>query len=288
MTTMLDIKPLHPLFAAEVRGVDPAKGASAEEFAAIDAAFARYSVLVFPDQDIDDAQQMAFSAHFGPLEVSRSVSVGAGTHLVIQTNMGPDGEIVAPTARQMLHGQANRFWHTDSSFKATPSCASALSARIIPSAGGNTEFATMRAAYAALPQRLKDAVAGKVAVHDFAYGRGKVDPNLVTAEERETLPPVRHVMVLDHGPLGKSLYIGAHVARVEGMDEAEGRALVDELMEFATQDRFVYSHAWRPHDLVLWDNLAVLHRATPFASTTERGRMVRTTMAAPGPTVAAA
>jgi alpha-ketoglutarate-dependent 2,4-dichlorophenoxyacetate dioxygenase len=160
-----------------------------------------------------------------------------------------------------------------------------LSARIIPSSGGNTEYISMRAVYAALPDKDKAFLMGKVTIHDYAYGRSKVGPELVTAEERAVVPPVRQAMVLDHGEHGKSLYLGAHCAKVEGMDDGEGRALIDWLMAFATDERFVYSHVWRPHDLILWDNLSVLHRATPFASMVEPRRMVRTTVAGDGPTL---
>ena len=162
-----------------------------------------------------------------------------------------------------------------------------LSARILPSKGGNTEYLSMRAVYAALPDAEKEMLTGKVAIHDYAFGRSKIDPELVTPEERVAVPPVRQAMVLDHGVHGKSLYIGAHCAAVEGMEEVEGRALIDHLAAFADQPRFTYSHVWRPHDLILWDNLAVLHRATPFAATAEPRRMVRTTIAGEGPTLAA-
>lgn len=276
---MLDIVQLHPLFAAKVTGLDVAKGVSRSDFETVHEAFERYSVLVFPDQRIDDAQQIAFSEQFGPLETTRVGGDGEGSKLVILTNIGPDGKIVEPTGRQILNNKANRHWHSDSSFKPVPARASMLSARMIPSEGGNTEFASMRAAYAALPDELRKAVAGRYAFHDFSYGRSKIDPNLVTPTERAALPPVRHPMVREDERYGPALYLGAHVARVDGMDEAEGRALIDQLQEFATAPQFVYSHRWSPHDLVLWDNRAVLHRATPFASAQERRHMVRTTIA---------
>lgn len=286
---MISITPLHPLFAAEVTGLDLADGPDDATFGRIRDAFGRHSVLVFRNQDIDDAQQIRFSRRFGPLETTKVGTSGAGSELVILSNIGPDGAIVPPTSRQMLNNRANQFWHADSSFKPVPAAASMLSARIIPSAGGDTQYCCMRSAYAALPQSLRDAVEGRVAIHDYGYSRGKVDPALVTEEERRAVPPVRQAMVLDHGPgLGRSLYIGAHAARVEGMEEADGRALIEELMAFATQDRFVYTHRWRPHDLVLWNNRAVLHRATPFKGSTEPRHMVRTTIAGDGPTVAAA
>jgi alpha-ketoglutarate-dependent 2,4-dichlorophenoxyacetate dioxygenase len=285
---MLEITPLHPLFAARVTGLDLKRGPSEAEMATIHEAFERSLVLVFPDQDIDDTTQIAFSERFGPLETTKPGTSGAGSPLVILTNLAPDGRIVASTDRQILNNKANQIWHADSSFKAIPARASMLSGREVPSQGGDTFYANMRAAWAELPDDLKRAVTGKVAVHDFSYSRSKIDPHLVTDEERRAVPPVRQAMVLDHGKYGKSLYIGAHAARIEGMDEAESRALLDRLTQFATQERFVYCHRWKRHDLVLWHNRAVLHRATPFRSSDEKRHMVRTTIAGDSPTLAAA
>lgn len=283
---MVVISPLHDLFVAEVSGLDLDAGPDDATFERIRDAFERYSVLVFRDQDIDDERQVRFSARFGALETTKVGTIGAGSQLVVLSNIGADGTIVPPTSRQMMNNKANRFWHADSSFKPVPARASMLSARLIPSAGGDTQYCCMRAAYADLPQSLKDAVEERVAIHDYSWSRSKVDTELVTEEERRAVPPVRQAMVLDHGAHGRSLYLGAHAACVEGMPDAEGRALIDELMAFATQGRYVYSHRWRPHDLVLWDNRAVLHRATPFRGSDEARHMVRTTIAGAGPTVA--
>jgi alpha-ketoglutarate-dependent 2,4-dichlorophenoxyacetate dioxygenase len=286
---MIAIKQLHPLFAAEVVGLDLSKAIPDSDFQTIEDAFRHQSVLVFRDQQIDDDQQITFSERFGELETTKVGTVGAGSKLVILSNMNEDGVVVPPTDKQVLNNRANRLWHADSSFKAMPAKASMLSARVIPSKGGDTEFISMRAVYAALPEDLKKAAENKVVIHDYAYSRSKIDPNLVTDEERAAVPPVRQAMVIDHGPqLGKSLYLGAHAARVEGMGEAVGRALIDELMAFATQPRFVYTHKWQPHDLLLWDNRSVVHRATPFESSTEKRLMVRTTIAGDVPTLAAA
>jgi len=286
---MITTKQLHPLFAAEIGGVDVSAAIPDADFAEIEAAFRRASVLVFPDQRITDDQQIAFSERFGDLETTKVGTVGAGSKLITLSNMDADGAVVPPTDRQILVNRANRRWHADSSFKPVPAKASMLSARIIPSSGGNTEFICMRAVYDALPADLKRAAENKIVVHDFAYSRAQIDPTMVTDAERAAVPPVRQAMVIDHGDgIGKSLYLGAHAARVEGLDEAEGRALIDELMAFATQERFIYSHQWRPHDLLLWDNRSVLHRATPFESASEKRLMVRTTIAGDAPTLTAA
>ncbi len=282
---MLTIKPLHPLFAAEVVGLDLNQPTVDADFARIDNAFAKFSVLVFRDQRITDVQQITFSKHFGELETTKVGTPGAGGELITLTNIGPNGEIMPPTDRQLLSSKANQHWHTDSSFKPIPAKASMLSARTIPSAGANTEFISMRAVYNELTDELKARIANLHTIHDFSYGRSKIDPHLVTDEERRAVPPVRQAMVLTRPDGTKSLYLGAHCASVIGMSEEEGRALIDELMELAVQPRFIYSHRWTAHDMVLWDNRAVLHRATPFADTTEKRFMVRTTIAGDGPTI---
>ena len=284
---MPTITPLQKLFAACVSGLDLTQDLDDATFAAVRDAFERYSVLVFPGQTITDEQQVRFSERFGPLEATRAGANGAGSKLIVLTNIAADGSIGAPTDKQVLSNRANQIWHTDSSFKPMPARVSLLSAREIPSQGGDTQYASMRAAYAALPDEDKRLVEGMVAVHDFGWSRSRVDPALVTDAERADNPPVRQAVVVN-SPNGRALYLGAHARSIEGMDEAESRALIDRLIAFGTQERFVYSHRWAPRDLVLWDNRAVLHRATPFRSGNERRHMVRTTVAGTEPTVRSA
>ncbi len=281
---MIRINPLHPLFAAEVTGLDLTRSPSSATFDGIRQAFARYSVLVFRDQCITDDQQIAFSSRFGPLETTIVGTTGTGSKLVVLSNMTEDGAIRPPDDAQVRNGRTTRQWHADSTFKENPARASMLSGRVVPSKGGDTEFASMRAAYAELPDEVKARIDGLVTVHHYAYGRDRLDPELTTQAERDALPPVRQAMVLDHGRHGKSLYLGAHCASVEGLSEAEGRELIDELMAFATRDRFVFRQHWQPHDMVLWDNRAVMHRGRPYDSAREKRMMVRTTIAGDGST----
>ena len=285
---MLETTPLTPVFGACITGLDIAHGVDAPTMAALRNALDRFSVLVFPDQRIDDATQIAFSEGFGPLERTRAGAPGAGSAVIILSNIGPDGQIAPPTDKQVLNNKANRAWHHDSSFKPVPARASLLSARESPSAGGDTEFASMRAAFAALDPAEQDDLRGRVAIHDFGWSRSRVDAALVTEAERSQHPPVRQALVLEENPHGPALYLGAHARCIEGMGEAESRVLIERLMALATQPAFTYAHKWRPHDLVVWDNRAVLHRATPFATTTERRHMVRTCIAGTAPTLAAA
>jgi alpha-ketoglutarate-dependent 2,4-dichlorophenoxyacetate dioxygenase len=285
---MLNITPLQPLFAARIEGIDAAREVPAPIMAALRDALDRYAVLVLPGQRLDDAAQIAFSQGFGALEMTRPGALGAGSAVIVLSNLGPNGEIVAPSDKQVLNNKANRIWHHDSSFKPIPARASLLSARQIPSAGGNTEFAFMRGAFAALDAAEQSRLRGMVALHDFGWSRSRVDPALVTEAEKTQHPPVRQAMVLEENPYGPALYLGAHARSIDGMNEAESRVLIDRLMAHATEDRFIYSHRWTPGDLLIWDNRAVLHRATPFSSTTERRHMVRTTVAGQRPTIAAA
>ncbi|MFM7305847.1 MAG: TauD/TfdA dioxygenase family protein, partial [Alphaproteobacteria bacterium] len=283
-----NITPLQPLFAARIEGVDAAQPVAAPVMAALRDALDRYAVLVLPGQHLDDAAQIAFSEGFGALEQTRPGALGAGSAVIVLTNMGAGGEIVAPSDKQVLNNKANRLWHHDSSFKPVPARASLLSARQIPSAGGNTEFAFMRGAFAALDAAEQQRLKQLAAWHDFGWSRARVDAALVSDAERAQHPPVRQAVVLQENPYGPALYLGAHARSIDGMGDAESRALIESLMAHATEDRFIYSHGWSPHDLLIWDNRAVLHRATPFASTTERRHMVRTTVAGQGPTIAAA
>ena len=285
---MLNITPLQPLFAARIEGIDAAREVPAPVMAALRDALDRYAVLVLPGQRLDDAAQIAFSQGFGALEMTRPGALGAGSAVIVLSNIGPNGEIVAPSDKQVLNNKANRLWHHDSSFKPIPARASLLSARQIPSAGGNTEFAFMRGAFAALDAAEQARLRGMAALHDFGWSRSRVDPALVTEAEKTQHPPVRQAVVLEENPYGPALYLGAHARSIDGMNEAESRVVIDRLMAHATEDRFIYSHRWTPGDLLIWDNRAVLHRATPFASTTERRHMVRTTVAGQRPTIAAA
>ena len=283
---MIATRPLHRFFGAIVEGVGVTKRISDETFAQLHNALTEFSVLVFPGQNINDAEQITFSQRFGSLETTKTGTRGAGSPLVILSNIGEDNRIVPFADRLNMVNRANMQWHADSSFKRIPAQTSILSAREVPVTGGNTEFVSMRAVYAELPEDLRQAAKDRVAIHDFAHSRDKVDPSLMTDSERSALPPVRQAMVLDQGRnLGPSLYIGSHVSHVEGMTKSESRKLIDRLLSFATQEQFIYCHTWCLHDLVIWDNRSVIHRAEPFVNHKERRRMVRTTIAGVTPTV---
>ena len=239
----------------------------------------QFSVVVIRNQNITNDQHIHFSEYFGDLEVTKAGTNGSGSKLIILRNFDEDGNIVPATDRQRLNNLANQEWHSDSSFKKIPSKLSILSAKMIPAKGGNTEFLSMRAVYNSLPEKLKSNIEDKVCWHDYSYGRSKIDANLVTADEKKALPPVKQKLVLNNKKYGKSLYIGAHCSKIDGMNDSESQNLLDEIYEYIDNESHVYSHIWKPYDLIMWDNRAVLHRATPIKGKVEKRLMVRTTIA---------
>jgi alpha-ketoglutarate-dependent 2,4-dichlorophenoxyacetate dioxygenase len=186
----------------------------------------------------------------------------------------------------MIRNAGNMLWHSDSSFKQVPSLASILSGREVPSEGGETQFASMRAAYDALSDAMKRRIEGLIAEHSFVYSRSLIDPAMLNDAQKAEVPPVPQTLVRQNPVNGrKALYVGSHASHIIGMPVAEGRALLKQLLEHATQERFVYTHKWQPKDIVMWDNRAVMHRGRPWAYLKFRRVMHRTTVAGGGPTV---
>ncbi|HYB42122.1 MAG TPA: TauD/TfdA family dioxygenase [Candidatus Methylomirabilis sp.] len=286
-TGSLSITPVHPVLGAEVGGVDLTRRLDDETFARIAEAFDNHSVLVFRGQALSDEEQMAFSERFGPLETTvRTLGKEdrLGAHMVDLSNVDEDGKLMSWGDRRMLYQSGNQLWHSDSSFKPVPAHSSALSARVVPPAGGETEFASARAAYAALSEDLRGLVDGKVVVHSFGFSRSLIDPGIGTEVGRD-YPPVRHSLVRANPRNGrKALYIGSHAWHIEGMGIDESRILIAKLLELTTRPERVYRHRWAVGDLVMWDNRCVLHRGRPWDSARHKRVMHRTTVAGDGPT----
>ncbi len=275
-------------FAAEVRGIDLRRHLPDEVFAEVLAAFHEFAVLVFPGQDIDDEQQIAFSRRFGPLETSirHDKPGGSGRPEISNiSNIDETGALYAPDDPRYVYHVGNRWWHSDSSFKRVPAKISLLSGRIVPPEGGETEFADMRAAWDALSEAEQRRLDGLVAEHSIVYSRMRITGDIFTEEEKAALPPVHQALVRTHPATGrKALFIGSHASRILGWPLEDGRRLLQELLDFATEPRFVYRHRWRPKDLVMWDNRCILHRGRPWDATKHARVMIRTTVAGDGPT----
>src|ERR1700681_4255618 len=277
----MDIVPLGPGFAAELRGATLADVAADDAaYTAARAAFEEHSVLVFRDQEVTDELQLAFSRRFGPPEVTKVGSQGTGSHFVILSTIGPDGKVAPPDHRLSLRSKANQLWHTDSSFKRVPALTSILSARIIPARGGETEFVSTRLAFERLDAGLRQKIENSFAWHDYAHSRGQIAPDLASPEERAALPPQCWRMVWKNPANGRSaIYLASHAYAIEGMEPAAAQKLLGELMDAATAPGLSYVHAWRKGDVVMWDNRATLHRGRPWPAHEARV-MVRTTISA--------
>jgi len=284
------IDPNRPDFAGEVSGVDIAKGISAAVAGEIEKAMDHYAVLVFHDQRIDDDQQYAFSKHFGPMETATGdIAQREQRRLSMDindiSNLDKDGKILARDDRRRLFNLGNQLWHSDSSFKATPSKYSLLSARIIPGAGGNTEFADMRAAWDALDAETQAECRPLVCEHSQLFSRSLIGFSEFTDEEKIKFAPVPQRLVRRHAGSGRaSLFLASHAGAIQGWPVPEARAFLRDLTEHATQRKFVYAHVWRQYDLVMWDNRCTMHRARPFDHTQVRD-MHRTTVADSAPTL---
>jgi alpha-ketoglutarate-dependent 2,4-dichlorophenoxyacetate dioxygenase len=277
------INPEKPDFVGEVRGIDLARHLSGDEVAAIHAGMDRFGVLVFHAQRLDDAQQVAFSRQLGPLEhatgdIHAPQDRRVGMELNDISNLDKHGEVLPRDDRRRLFGLGNLLWHSDSSFKEVPAKYSLLSARVIPSAGGNTEFADMRAAYDTLDEATQREVHGLICLHSQVYSRGVLGFDDFTPEERAKWAPVRQRLVRRHPVTGRlSLYLSSHAGAIEGWPVPEARAFLRDLNEHATQRQFVYAHVWQPWDLVMWDNRVTMHRARRFDASQARD-MRRTTL----------
>ena len=266
----ITVVPVTPSFAAEVGDVDLSRPLEAADVAAIKGAFAKYAVLIFPDQQLSQDQHLDFARHFGPLETTigvyrKDAPLRLRQEFADVSNLAHDNEVWGKDSRVRMFQLANRIWHTDSSFKRLPAYASLLYARSIAPVGGHTEFADERAAYDALPDETKRRLTGLVAEHSIFNSRARLGFTNFSEEERQGLPPVPQVMVRTIPESGrKSLYLASHAGRIFGMGEREGRALIDELIAHATARQFVYTHRWRLNDLVIWDNRCTMHRGTEF------------------------
>jgi len=266
----IHVSPITPGFAAEIGDVDLSQPLDAATVGAISQAFWTYGVLVFPEQHLTPDQHLRFARLFGPHETSIGVyrtdtKLRLRPELADVSNLNADNQVWDRDSRLRMFQLGNRLWHTDSSFKRVPALASALYARSIAPIGGHTEFADLRAAYDALPQATQRRLEGLVAEHSIFTSRAKLGFTNFTDEERAAMPPVPQMLVRTLPQTGRrTLYLASHAGRILGMPDDAGRALLDELVAHATERRFVYTHRWRVHDLVMWDNRCTMHRGTEF------------------------
>ena len=279
----LDFTPLHPRFVAES---DPIALRDVDDPAVLDAiraAMDEHAVVVFRDQAFGDDQQLAFARRLdGALHEKTGSRVIAASRLGNEaltdiSNVSDDDGLLARDDRRRLYSLANRLWHTDASFESPPGRYSLLHARVVPPDGPATEFADMRSAYDALDDGTKERIEGLEVHHSIAYSRSTLGFEF-TPEEAEILRGAVQPLVRTFPRSNRcSLYLASHASRILGWTLPEGRLLLRELMEHATQREFVYAHRWRAGDLVIYDNRATMHRARPFDDGTHRRELRRVT-----------
>jgi alpha-ketoglutarate-dependent 2,4-dichlorophenoxyacetate dioxygenase len=279
-------------FGAEVTDVDLAHSDPATD-AAIHQAYLDHRVLVVRDQHLSVAEQIAFSRRFGPLLL---IEKKPGLHAVLDpeideiSNVEGNGQIADPDSENQKFKAGNQLWHTDMSFRPIPATASLLYCHEAVSHGGGTEFADMVAAYDALPADRQAALDGLIAEHSLLQSRTQLGmtEDDVTDAMRERFPPAFQPLVRTHPETGrKALFLSGDAFRILGMDDAAAVALIDELIDYATQPRFTFVHQWTPGDLVIWDNRCTIHRGLAYEARNERRVMHRTTAMGDGPTVIA-
>ncbi len=289
----ITFRSLHPLFVAEAGGIDLRRADSAA-LDRIRAGMDQYAVLVFRDQPLTDADQLAFAQHLdGTLHARTGISAlqknrFGNEALTDISNVTDRGEIMQAEDRRRAYSLANRLWHTDASFQDPPGRYSMLHARVVPPVAADTEYADMRAAYDELPAAIKAKIAGLEAHHSIAYSRQTLGFEF-SEDEKEQLKGAVHPLVRTlPRSQRKSLYLASHAFRILGWPVPDGRLLLKDLIEHATQPRFVYRHTWRVGDLVIWDNRCTMHRGRPYDETRYRRVMQRTTVSDVANTVEAA
>ena len=273
----MNIDPVTDDFGAYVTDVELGS-IDESSFKQIESAWFKYAVLVFPQQHLSQEDHFGFSRRFGRLEKGLPRSNKAmRAHI---GNVDPQGDLLSKEHMGRVFNIGNSVWHTDSSYKRVAAKASLLAAHVVPTVGGETEWADMRAGYDILPEKMKTHLADKVAVHSYAYSHAwHYGLELISEEGIKEMPPVHHKIVQIHPDSNRHiLFAGRHASHIVGEDFAKSRKLLRELTFEAAQEPRTFGHKWTVGDLVLWDNRCVLHRARPTPVDQPR-KMIRSTVA---------
>ena len=259
--------PLSPGFGVEVEGFSLEEVTAENLFPHLRALFEEHSALLFRNQRFTDEKHLEIARLFGPIEDRKSDERHPDEKFEIPkvTNVMDDGSTSGEMDLHTLNLKANFLWHADSTFMPVPALVNLIAARVVPTEGGATELASTRAAWAAMPEDLKNRIRGRGIWHHFSHSRRKISP------EMGKMPmfnkwPAQHWKSIWRNPVNgrEALYIASHAYKVDGLDETESLSLIDELVDFCTRPQFVYAHEWRMGDVLMWDQRAVLHRGTPW------------------------
>ncbi|MEO1494583.1 MAG: TauD/TfdA family dioxygenase [Pseudomonadota bacterium] len=284
----MEVSELHDGFVGEVTGLDLADPASDVHHVQLQATLDQLGVLIFHGTPMDPERQVGWARQFGTLEgesghnvniIKETEASRLAPQLADISNLDQDNQVMGTQDRRRMFALGNQLWHTDSSFKRVPAKYSALHAHSVTPEGGETQFADMRAAYEALPATMKARIEGLVAEHSIFCSRGKLGFTDFTDAERAALPPVHRPLVRTHPLTGRrSLYLASHASHILGMEVPDGKMLLRELMEHATQREFLHTHTWAVGDVVIWDNRCMLHRGRPYDDTRYKRDMRRATV----------
>ncbi|NNF80777.1 MAG: TauD/TfdA family dioxygenase, partial [Rhizobiales bacterium] len=264
---MLNIEKLHPDFGARITGLNLNTDLSPQVLAEIKTAIDDYSFLCFPNQDFDDERQVAFTRLFGEPEPDHVALGQEGRVQYLGTigNIDDDGNQRGNADRKTVFSTGNNMWHSDSSFREVPTFISLMAAYEVPAEDGHTQFASGRSAYARLSDEEKQRIDCLIVIHNYVFSRSKVAPDAVSPSHAASLPPVQQKLVRTNpGNGAKNYYVGSHAERVVGWEDAESRELLDGLLKGMTREEDIYSHAWQPGEVAIWDNRCLLHRGTGY------------------------
>lgn len=267
----MDVSPLHERFGVCVTGidltrvaVDPA-GADSADWRAIRDLFERHSLLLFPGQNLDDDAHLRINAFFGPIEVRSQAVPKPAPEVSRVSNVQPDGAVMPPEASRVKELQANMLWHTDSTFLPWPALVNVLRAEVVPQEGGQSEWATTRAAWADMPDDMRDALRDAVILHRYAHSRAKIGGDVASLDHIAMWPDTAWRAVWPNPVTGDAaVYIASHAFGIRGWDEADAQAFIDKVIAFCTRPEYVYSHTYTPGDVMMWDERATLHRGMPW------------------------
>jgi len=258
----MELVPLNDSFGVEIVGVDPRNVTPEHLYPEIRAAFEAQSLLLFRRVNLSNEELSRFARLFGPLEQGSGPTGTAN----VRSNATSGGDVMSDEdCFEVASARANQLWHTDRIYFETPALANFLTARVVPSSGGETEIASTRVAWRNMPDALRGKLKDKVLVHHFAHSRGQISDILADHPLVSKFPPARWRGVWRNPENGEeALYIASHTCGIDGMHDEEARGLIDAAIEACTQPQNVYSHAWEPGDLLIWDERATLHRGRPW------------------------
>ncbi len=285
---ILNIEPIHGDFGARIGGIDLRQPLPPAALGEIQTAIDDFSFLHFPGQPLDDDRQLAFTKQLGAPEESHVPLGESGTVTYFGTigNVQPDGSKLGNDHRKTKFLTGNNMWHSDSSFRAVPARLSIMCAYEVPETGGSTEFVSLRAAHGRLDGATQARIDPLVAIHDYVFSRSKVAPDAVSPSLAASLPPVPQKLVRANPRTGaKNYYLGSHAKTIQGWNNNEARALLDDLQNRATRPEYSHPHAWQPEDLVIWDNRCLLHRGSGYDADKYRRYMRQTRVRGDGPTL---